>query len=165
MYQQSLIIIYIGMFNSSFNKIFDGFQIRMKLQKILECYWRYQRKIIKFYLEIMEKLWNFLEPLFLVNSHDFFSNSYMTIKWSFSARERKAYVKMKYRPLREKWELCWTWIKAVTWYLVQGDTRCLMDSLRWDPIPVREKNILRSHQRNELLDRMRDEGQWDHRRY
>ena len=58
----------------------------------------------------MEKLWNFLEPLFpIVNSytHGFFSNSCMTIKWSFSARERKAYVKIKYRPLREKWELCW----------------------------------------------------------
>jgi len=33
-----------------------------------------------------------------------------------------------------------------------------MDSLRWDAIPVRENNILRSHQRNELLDRMRDDG-------
>jgi len=31
-------VIYIGMFNSSFNKIFDGFQIRMKLQKISEYY-------------------------------------------------------------------------------------------------------------------------------
>jgi len=122
-YQQPLIVIYIGMFNSPFNKIFDGFQIRMKLQKNFRILLKVSRKIIKFYLEIMEKLWNFLEPLFpIVNSytHGFFSNSCMTIKWSFSARERKAYVKIKYRPLREKWELCWN-LDQSRYPIIQGD--------------------------------------------
>jgi len=53
-----LIVMYIAMLNSFLNKIFNGFQIRTKTQKNFKHYWN-QGKIMKFCLEIREKLWNF----------------------------------------------------------------------------------------------------------